>query len=80
MSIDYEIDLDLCVPMRLQHDQRLVMEHLKRKRQAFHAARAGLIERSFRDLTFRQVHLPFVGDSLTCEPSLTVLTTNATSG
>src|SRR5262245_51571966 len=50
------------MPVRLQHDQRMVVEHLQHEGQALHAAGTRLVEWPVRYLTFRQIHVPFVED------------------
>ena len=69
-----EVHLDLGVPVRLQHHQRVVMEHLQGQRQAFDAACAWLVERTLGHLTFRQLLLPFVGDKPSALHNLSMLT------
>ncbi|CDX26120.1 hypothetical protein MPLB_740027 [Mesorhizobium sp. ORS 3324] len=69
-----EVHLHLGVPMRLQHHQRVVVEHLQRQRQAFDAARARLVERTLRHLTFRQFLFPFDGDKPSAPHNLAMLT------
>ncbi|CCV04335.1 hypothetical protein MESS2_1270025 [Mesorhizobium metallidurans STM 2683] len=69
-----EVHFDLGMPMRLEHHQRMVVEHLQGQRQAFHAAGARLIKRPFRHLTFRQFLIPFDGDKPSALLSLAMLT------
>ncbi len=63
-AADDEIDLDLGVPVRLEHDQRMIVKHLQRQRQALDAAGAWLVERSFRVSYFPPIHIPFVQTDL----------------
>ncbi|CDX41509.1 hypothetical protein MPLA_430006 [Mesorhizobium sp. ORS 3359] len=69
-----EVHLDLGVPVRLQHHQRVVVEHLQHQRQSFDAARSGLVERTLGHLTFRQLLIPSVGDKPSAPHNLATLT------
>lgn len=61
-SFHHVIHLNLCMPVGSQHDRRVIVEELQCCRHAFDAARAGLINRSFGNLTFRQIDVPFLRD------------------
>src|SRR4029079_11087431 len=57
------IHFDLHMPMRHEHHWWMGVKHLKGRRQTLDAARSRLIDCPPYDLTFRQVHVPFLGDS-----------------
>jgi hypothetical protein len=60
--------------MRLEHYQRVIVEHLQGHRQAFDAAGARLVKRPFRHLTFRPFFIPVVRDKPSASPNLGTLT------